>query len=208
MIYIKLNEDKTLSITQMDSLYRGEHFSEKAVFLVPKTVGDIDILSSKIYLSYIRPDEVGDIAILVRQEQMYNADYYQFIAPITCKLTKFPGRVCIWLNIMSGNCCPPITIKSGECYLPIEDSKNMDDYLCDHQLTAIYQLHKQLDGGSSDNTGSNDDIYWDDIDKDDSGSDSGTTTPDDSNPSTPSTPTEPENPDDSEEEGDFWESFD
>lgn len=197
MIYIKLNEDKTLSITQMDSIYRGEHFSEKVTFLIPKVVGDINVISSKVYLSYIRADSVGDIVILERKSAMYNADYYQFVAPLTCKLTKFPGQVCIWLNIMTGDCCPAVTVKTGECYIPIEDSKDMDDYLCDHQLTAIYQLHKKISGeGSSDS----DDSYWDNID-------GGSSSPAPDQPTEPDKPTEPENPDGSEE-GDFWTSFD
>lgn len=196
MVYIKLNGDKTLGITQMDSVYRGEHFSEKVIFLIPKVVGDIDILSSKVYLSYIRADDVGDIVILERKNEMYNADYYQFVAPLTCKLTKFPGQVCIWLNIMSGNCCPTIMVKTGECFIPVEDSKDMDDYLCDHHLTAIYQLHKKLSGGDS---SGGDDTFWDDIDGDSSGGESSSPTPD--------TPTEPESPDESED-GDYWSSFD
>ena len=193
MLYIKLDNDKNLSITEMDTIRRGDHLSEKVTFLIPANVGEMDILSSKVYMSSIRADGVADIEILSRSKEMYNASYYQFTAPITCKLTKCPGHACIWLNIMSGECCPAVTLKTGECTINIEDSKNMDDYLCDHQLTALYQMHKAIENG-----GDFGDTEWDDMD--------GNNT-DNTENNNPDNPTNPPAEDPKEDGEIYWEDM-
>ena len=145
MIYIKLDENLNLSITKREPIYRGENLSKKITFLIPLTVGEIDILTAYVYLSYIRADGIPDIITLERLSEKYNESYYQYVLPISCKLAKFPGEVCTWLQIYTGVPSNPIIAKSGECLLYVENSKNMDDYLCDHQLSAIYALQKATD---------------------------------------------------------------
>lgn len=147
MFYIKLDTDNNLLITQRESIYRGDNLNRKIIYLVPFKIGEIDPLTAFFYLSYIRPDGTGDVVLLERMEETYNESYYQFTFPemVNCKLTRYPGEVCTWLQIYSGDPADPVISKSGECVLHIQESKNMDDYLCDHQVTAIYQFHKDLD---------------------------------------------------------------
>ena len=44
MIYIKLDENMNLGITVNEPIYRGDRMNQKAIYLIPKTVGEIDII--------------------------------------------------------------------------------------------------------------------------------------------------------------------
>jgi len=161
VFYIKLDENMDLVITVREPLFRGDNLNRKLVYLIPTMVGDIDMLTAYAYLNYIRADGVADVVVLERMEEMYNESYYQYTLPVTSKLTKYPGEVCTWMQIYTGTPSNPTIQKTGECMLQIQESKNMDDYLCDHQVTAIYQLQKQLEGGGSSGGNSCDDTGGD-----------------------------------------------
>lgn len=47
MIYIKLDEDMNLVITKNEPIYRGDHLNRKITYLIPITVGDIDMLRDR-----------------------------------------------------------------------------------------------------------------------------------------------------------------
>ena len=143
MFYIKLDEDMQLIVTSKEPLYRGDNLNQKITFLIPKIVGEIDMLTATIFLTYVRSDGVPDIEILERKED-YNESYYQYVLPITCKLTAFPGEVCLWMQIYTGTPSNPTIAKSGECMLYVQNSKNADDYFCDHKITALYQIYSKL----------------------------------------------------------------
>lgn len=144
MLYIKLDETMSLVITVYEPIYRGDNLNQKITYLIPKNVGEIDMLAATVFLCYIRADGVPDIITLERNEEPYNESYYCYTIPVTCKMSRYPGEICTWLQIFSGSPSNPKTAKSGECMLQVQDSKNMDDYLCDHQMTALYQLHTEL----------------------------------------------------------------
>ena len=147
MLYIKLDSDMDLVITVNEPIYRGDNLSRKITYLLPLTVGEIDMATACVFLNYVRADGTPDIVLLDRLPEKYNESYYQYTFPIDCKLTKYPGEVCTWMQIYTGTPSNPTISKTGECMLYIMESKNMDDYLCDHQVTAIYQLHKSMSAG-------------------------------------------------------------
>lgn len=140
MLYIKLDGDMSLVITVNEPIYRGDNLSQKITYLIPTVVGEIDMLTASVFLSYVRADGVADVVVLDRSETPYNESYFQYTLPINCKLSKYPGEVCTWIQIYSGTPSNPVIAKTGECMLQVQESKNMDDYLCDHQMTALYQL--------------------------------------------------------------------
>lgn len=145
MFYIKLDDDMSLIITVREPIYRGDNLNRRITYLIPARVGDIDTAAAYVYLNYIRADGTADVVALDRMEEKYNETYFQYTFPVACKLTRYPGEVCTWLQIYTGNPSNPTVAKSGECVLHIEASKNMDEYLCDHQTAAIYRLHRKLD---------------------------------------------------------------
>lgn len=147
MFYIKLDDQMNLVITEKEAIYRGDNLNQKITYLVPLKIGDIDMLSATIFLNYIRSDGTPDVVILERQEEKYNESYYRYFLPVTCKISKYAGAVCTWMQICSGSASNPVVSKSGECILQIQESKDMDEYLGDRQVTAMYQLQKQVDDG-------------------------------------------------------------
>ena len=144
MMFLKWTSDDQLIITSKEPIYRGENLSKKITYLLPLKVGEIDVAEAFVYLCCIRPDGTPDIIMLNRSGELYNASYYQFTLPVTCKLTRYAGELCTWLQIFTGPSSMPTTAKSGECTLQILSSKNVDDYLCDHQISAIYQLSRNV----------------------------------------------------------------
>lgn len=148
MIYIKLDESMNLAVTVNEPIYRGDNLNRKITYLIPKQIGEIDMFTAVSYLCYVRADGIPDIITLERLDEPYNDSYLQYAIPITCKMTRIPGEVCTWMQLYSGKPSNPTTAKSSECMLYIQDSKNMDDYLSDHQITAIYQLQKGIDDNS------------------------------------------------------------
>lgn len=157
MTYIKLTNDMQLIVTQEGTIYRGDNMGQAITFLVPLRVSEIDIGTATIFLNYIRPDGSPEVVILERDSDMYDPYHYQFILPVTCKMSRYPGVICMWLQIMDGETENPAIKKSGECTIRIRESKSMDEYLCDHQLLALYQLKKKVDSLSGDDTGSSGD---------------------------------------------------
>lgn len=146
MFYIKLDSGMNLMITSQEAIYRGDHLNQKLTFLIPTKVGDIDIASSILYLSYIRADGTADIDMLKREDDLYKDGYYQFTMPVTSKLTRYAGPVTMFLTIYSGTYDRPCIAKSGECVLYVQASTNMDDVITDQHLSMIYSMQMQMDG--------------------------------------------------------------
>lgn len=145
LFYIKLEANMDLYITMLESIYRGDNLNKKIIYLIPSKIGEIDVLTANVYLNYVRSDGSADIVMLDRLDEKYNESYYQYTLPVSNKLTKCAGAVCTWLHFFTGSVSNPITAKSGECVLQIQESKDMDDYLSDSQITALYQLYKEVE---------------------------------------------------------------
>lgn len=113
--------------------------------LIPCYVGDIDMLTATVYLSYIRADGTADIVLLKRMEEKYNERYFQYTLPITCLMTRYAGEICTWLQIYAGPPNHPVISKSSECILQVIASKNMDEYISDRNLSLIYQMQRFME---------------------------------------------------------------
>ena len=170
MTYIKLSDDMSLIPTKLDSIYRGDNMSKAITFLIPSKIGDIETTSSTVFLTYVRPDGTPDIVILEAEPVMYNHNYYQYVMPVTCKLSKYPGEVCMWLQFFFGSSCRPNVLKSGECTIRVMESASIDGCMSDHQLTALYQLQKRVKDESDywgdmaeSSTRTSDGEYWEDM---------------------------------------------
>lgn len=144
-MYIKLDSDMNLVITANEPIYRGDNLAKKIVYLIPMTVGDIDMLTATVYLSYIRADGTADIVLLPRMEEPYNEAYYQYTLPVTNTLSRYAGEICTWLQIYSGSPKHPTIAKSGECMMQVIASKNMDEYISDRNLSLIYMMQRHME---------------------------------------------------------------
>lgn len=145
VFYIKLDDQNDLVITARETIFRGDSLNHKIIFLIPHKVGELDVLASTIYLTYIRADETADVVLLERMEQDYNESYYQYTFPIDCSMTRYPGELVMFLQVLSGPYKNPAIAKSGECYLQIMASTNMDEYISDRNLSLINQMQHYMD---------------------------------------------------------------
>ena len=145
MLYIKLDEDMCLSITRNEPIYRGDIMNKQIIYLVPLKIGEIDMMTATLYLSYIRADGTADITLLKRLEEKYNERYLQYTIPITATLTRYAGEICTWLQVYAGPPHHPIIAKSSECMLQIIGSKNMDEYISDRNLSLIYAMQRHME---------------------------------------------------------------
>lgn len=145
MFYIKLDNEMNLIVTSREALYRGDNLNQKITYLIPFQVGDIDMNTATVYLSYIRADGTADIVLLKRMDDDYNGTYHQYTFPVTCTLTRYAGEICSWLQIYSGPAKHPIIAKSGECMLHVIGSKNMDEYISDRNLSLIYEMQRHME---------------------------------------------------------------
>lgn len=144
-MYILLTDDMRLMVTKNEAIYRGENMSKEIVFLLPLKAGTTDVGTATVFLTYVRPDGSPDIVILDRKAEMYDASHYKCVMPVTCKLSRYAGSVCMWLQLYSGDSAAPTIAKSGACMIRILDDKSLDSCMNDHQLTALYQLKKKVD---------------------------------------------------------------
>lgn len=145
MTYITLSNDMRLIVTKSTPIYRGDNLNANIIFLLPMQINNIDLSTATVFLSSIRADGEPDMIILERSTTNYNQHYYQYLLPVSCKLSRYPGETCMWLQICDGSTSHPIVQKTGECHIKIHESKSFDDCLHDHQLTAMYQLKKKID---------------------------------------------------------------
>lgn len=164
MTYITLTPDNQLLVTKSSAIYRGDNMNTSITFLIPIQIDNVNMETATVFLSSIRADGEPDMVILNRSPEKYGENHYRYVLPVTCKLSRYPGRVCMWLQICDGDPCHPIVAKSGECVITIHESKNLDNCLHDHQLTAMYQLKKQLNQLSENH---DEDTSWDDMESND-----------------------------------------
>lgn len=148
-MYIKLNENKELTITKAETLYRGENLATSLIFLIPLKFGDLVTADSTLFMSYIRADGVPDISMLVQNGEMYNENYFQFTVPVDCKLTFASGKAVIWLQAHCDVNGETAIAKSGECALWIRDTQDANGLCADEMYTAIYQLQSNLEDVSA-----------------------------------------------------------
>ena len=111
LLYIKLDSDMHLGITVNEPIYRGDNLSKKIIYLIPKQLNEIDMLTATVFLNYIRADGHPDVVMLNRNDTPYNDSYFQYTFPIRCRLTAYPGEVCTWMQIYTGSPSNPIIAK-------------------------------------------------------------------------------------------------
>ncbi len=145
MMYIKLDEDMCLSITRNEPIYRGDIMNKQIIYLIPLKVGEVDMMTATVYLSYIRADGTADITLLKRLDDKYNERYLQYTLPITATLTRYAGEICTWIQIYAGPPHHPIIAKSSECMMQVIASKNMDEYISDRNLSIIYAMQRHME---------------------------------------------------------------
>lgn len=142
MIYIKLDQMMSLTITRNGPVHRGDNLFENLIYLIPKNLNGYNPIDTDVYLSYIRPDGVADIVTLEPLDEMYNEDYYRYVIPVTMAMTKYPGEIRTWLIIVEKGFKPEESIiaKSDECIIRVTDSKDLRELFDDDKIETLFQI--------------------------------------------------------------------
>lgn len=144
MIYIKLESDMSLVVTESNPIYRGDSFNQNVVVLTPAVIDNINMTTATIYMSVFRADGTADVDLLTRMDEEYQNGWLQYAFPVTSTISRYPGTVCMFLSIYAGSANSPMIAKSGECVLQIHESTCMDEYIGDRCISLIYQVQKTM----------------------------------------------------------------
>lgn len=153
MIYIKLNDDLSLTITVNEVIHRGDNLSHAITYLVPQTVNDeIDMSSAYIYLCFVCADGSSDMIMLEKSQELYNQTYYQYCLTMPCNITRYAGEVRTWLSITVNepcdNCDCECTkmLTSGECILHVQEAPGGGgNYDYGKTLSVVTQMQGEID---------------------------------------------------------------
>lgn len=141
-MYIKMTDDKELLITIPTTIYRGETKADLITFLIPNSLGDLNVADCIVTMRYILPDGVGHSEALSVQPEMYKS-YLQYSTVVNTRLTKQDGDVTVWLQGFDHD-ATGVLFKTGEVIIPIHESKNIADYLSGDDLDQLEQIAAQL----------------------------------------------------------------
>jgi hypothetical protein len=142
MYVLKMGQDKLLIPTKMQTIYQGDQLADTLVFLLPATLGDIDLSGATVMLTYIRADGSANVELLKQAANNYYT-YLQFTLPIATKLTKVVGEVVLWLNIFSNDSQQQVT-QSSTYNMTIATKQDTSSYTFDEQMSALLTLQQQL----------------------------------------------------------------
>ena len=143
MYTILLQSDKSLVATMPQTIYQNENAADTIRFLLPEVVDDVSLADCTVFVSYIRSDNRADVDRLEPLDEPYKG-HLDYRLKMASRITKVPGKVCLWLQVYSGEPDSPIIMKSGEHELIITAAKNMDEYLADVQVSAMYRLQYEI----------------------------------------------------------------
>lgn len=143
MYTILLNDDKSLIATDPQTIYQNENAADSIRFLLPETLDDVSVSKSTIFVSYIRSDNRADVDRLDVLPELYNG-YLECHLKMASRITQVPGKVCLFLQIYSGDPDRPTILKTGEHNLIVTAYKNMDHYMADTQLSALYRMQTNI----------------------------------------------------------------
>lgn len=144
-MYIKMNDDKSLSVTVPTTIYRGERKADLITFLVPSQYEDINLADCAMILRYIQPDGTGKSEPLAYLPEMYKT-YLQFSTVVNTRFSAQAGMVTLWLTAIGDD---GVVLKTGEVMIEISPSKDVQDYLCQEDLDQLDQLMAQIEALSA-----------------------------------------------------------
>lgn len=143
-MYIRLDGSMGLTVTANEPIYCKENLRSKITFVVAKCIGGLKTETASLFLSYVRADGTPDIVLLERSPEEYNLEYWKFLLPITCRMTRYPGTVHMWIQIYDGSAKVPTVAKSSLCSIQVQAAQDIDPYLEDDSLSVLYQFDKKF----------------------------------------------------------------
>lgn len=134
MYTIIMNKDKSLSKTEIATLYQGENLVDKFRFLLPLMYEDSDLSEFTNRLKYIDPANIIHNETLVLSDELYKDCMLCYYLPVDSKLTKFAGDISMHITLENGDkklytSETTVSIKPTKYYYQLEedDSEGEDN---------------------------------------------------------------------------------
>lgn len=129
-----MEEDKSLIPTVETTIFAGEYGADDITFLIEKKYNGVQLDTATVSCKYILPNGYGGSEELTKDSLPYNDDLYQYKFPIGKNISSEPGKVEIWLSIMSGG---QSIIRSGSVFITISPTKDITEYLPPDDKTQL-----------------------------------------------------------------------
>lgn len=141
-MYIILNDDKQLIITENTNIYQNENLIDKIYFYIPSVYKNMDLNDFKVFIQYVTPANE-----IINEELVKNGlykDKLEYVLPVDTKFSRFAGNVKCLLKIRKTieKDDNKITYKmnTSEVNIEILPSTNYNDYI---------EKEENEDGGSN-----------------------------------------------------------
>lgn len=137
MILLKLNTDKSLTLTSNSNIYKLENNSDRIWVILPTVINNISLVGCTILLKVLNQDNIGSSIPLTPEAESYKG-YLQCIVPITKDWTYKAGDITLWIKIIQPT--NELILKTSEAKLKIYDSREADGVMPEQSQTSIDQL--------------------------------------------------------------------
>ena len=124
MYVIKMENGRSLTTTICSTIYQGDRKLDTLVFVVPRTVEDVNIADCDVVLQYVMPNGEGRIEELEMYPIPYNQDYYQFKLSVSGRFTEQAGNIVLWLLVIDRH--QGVLFRTGTAEVKISEHLDID----------------------------------------------------------------------------------
>lgn len=136
-----MGEDKTLTRSEMPTIFEGENNADKIQILLPESYNEINIRDCTVTFNWLQTGTEnegknnGNIKVLTFEEDLYNDRYLQSILPITITETANVGQIEIYLVLTKPD--NTLLMKTNMSTMEIKRHKEITDYVPDEQISLL-----------------------------------------------------------------------
>lgn len=142
MYTIKMNDDKSLRITEKVTLYQREKLVDKMRFLIPSKYKDVDLSDFTTILKYKDQASVAHMEILTKSENQEYEEYLEYVLPIDTDLTQFAGDIEIRITLLKTDLenKTQYILHTGEAIITISPLEDYYTFVTDESLEYIDKI--------------------------------------------------------------------
>lgn len=148
MYAIKMDGDKSLTITSRAEIYRGDKNCDMLAFYLPAAYDEVSIADCTVFMNYLlpsaeKPDET-DLGIPAR---LYKG-YLVYELAVDERLTRFSGDITVWLDFKDG--LGVSYFQTGSALIPVLPALGSSDYITQDELDEVVQKVETLEKSKAD----------------------------------------------------------
>ena len=142
MYAIKMETDHSLTTTVHSTIYQGDKNADTLVFVVPRTVDEVNMADCTLLLRYILPNGAGHSEELAMYPIPHNRDYLQFRLGVASRFTEQPGNIELWLTAVDFN--DDVVFRTGTAQVEIAQHIRIENYMPPESLDQLDKLSAKV----------------------------------------------------------------